>query len=132
VEVDDAGRDGLIADTHNGSLKVTSDAEHVDLHTHNGGIEATLTNPSRLSGNVSSHNGPLHVTVSANSSAQLVCRTHNGRVISDVPLRGVTVQKRTRLEGVLGEGGGSLELSTHNGSVTLSRLDDNYVADNNL
>jgi hypothetical protein len=68
--------------------------------------------------------------VSADSSAQLVCRTHNGRVKSDVPLRGVTVQKRTRLEGILGQGGSSLELSTHNGSVTLSRLDDSYVADN--
>lgn len=129
IVVFDAGDDGLVADTHNGKLIVTTDSTNVELHTHNGGAEITLTNPSEVSGNVSTHNGSLTVAVDSSSSAQLVCRTHNGRVKSvDIPLRGVTVDKRTRLEGTMGEGGQTLELTTHNGSVTLSSLTDSDIA----
>jgi hypothetical protein len=129
VVVFDAGDDGLVADTHNGKLVVTTSSTNVDLHTHNGGAEVTLTNPSQVSGSVSTHNGSLTVAVDSGSSAQLVCRTHNGRVKSvDIPLRGVTVDKRTRLEGTMGEGGPTLELTTHNGSVTLTSLTDSDIA----
>jgi hypothetical protein len=129
VAVHDAGDDGLVAHTHNGKLQVATSSSDVDLLTHNGGIEATLTNASQLSGTVSTHNGSLSVALNSDSSAQLVCRTHNGRVKSnDIPLRGVTVDKRTRLEGTLGEGGPTLELTTHNGSVTLTSLTDSDVA----
>ncbi|MEZ6073988.1 MAG: hypothetical protein R3C10_27840 [Pirellulales bacterium] len=122
IVVDDAGDEGLVAHTHNGALTVTSRSRAVDVETHNGSVEVKLTNADHVSGNVSSHNGGVQVELAEGASANLVCRTYNGRVSSSVPLTGVSIERRTRLEGTLGSGGDTLELRTHNGSVAVELL----------
>lgn len=108
----------LHAETHNGGLFVQSTASEVQLSTHNGAIEGELKSTAALNGKVESHNGSIQLSVNPWSSTKLSARTKNGRIESELPLDD-EVSKRKTLVGSLGTGAGALEVSTHNGSITL-------------
>lgn len=108
----------LHAETHNGGLFVQSTASEVQLSTHNGAIEGELKSAAALNGKVESHNGSIQLSVNPWSSTKLSARTKNGHIESELPLDD-EVSKRKTLVGSLGSGTGTLEVSTHNGSITL-------------
>ncbi len=109
----------LEAESHNGSIDANSDAEHVVLHTHNGEIDAELASSTTLSGEVITHNGNVDVSLSTDVSVDLECRTHNGRVESELELTDQRKKGRKALAGTLGQGGKTLVVRSHNGSVSL-------------
>jgi hypothetical protein len=114
--------DRLHAETHNGGIAVTFTGSEVNLGTHNGAINADLQDCGAVKGDIETHNGGVRLVVGENTSADLNCETHNGGIQCDPPIQVSRVSKR-RLTGRLGAGGGQLEISTHNGSVRITRTD---------
>lgn len=112
-------KDGkLHAETHNGSIVATYGGPHVTLETHNGEIKADLRQSAGVRGEIATHNGAIELSVGANTAANLIAATDNGKVTSEAPIT-VAIANRTRLEGKLGSGGEKLELTTHNGSINI-------------
>jgi DUF4097 and DUF4098 domain-containing protein YvlB len=117
IKVD--SREGkLQVETHNGAIAATYGGPSVTLETHNGEIKADLRQSGSVRGDVTTHNGAIELSVGANTAADLVAETDNGRVTCDAPITVESVGK-SRLEGKLGPGGDRLELTTHNGSISI-------------
>ena len=115
-----AGR--VRASTTNGSVEVRDVAGEVEASTVNGAIEAryrALDPDGRH--RFSTTNGSVTVAVPAGAGGRVEASTVNGRIDNDLPLESTDRSSRRRLEGRLGKGTGSIELSTVNGSVRLRR-----------
>ncbi len=113
-----SGGGALFAQTHNGEIDVSYAGSKITLETHNGEITADLTRCGSVSGDVTSHNGAVVLSVGSQTSANVNARTHNGEVRCDAPASAVE-QSRGRFTGTLGTGGGKLDVVTHNGQIRL-------------
>ncbi len=110
----------IIATTHNGRIVVQGICPHIQLVTHNGSIEAELAGVGNVTGKIRTHNGSVRLALGDSASAELECRTHNGPISSTLALNDVVVDRHT-LQGTLGQGEGRLRVTTHNGSITLTK-----------
>ncbi len=119
IRVDSEGGP-LSARTHNGSIRAQYEGSKLSLVTHNGPITVDLAQTVSIAGNIKTHNGGVKIAVGDETSAVLKCRTHNGRMKSDVPLADAERTKRT-LSGSIGQGGDTLGIRTHNGSVRIKK-----------
>ena len=90
----------LHAETHNGGVAVDFAGSEVKLITHNGSVDADLRRCGVVSGTIGTHNGKVNLIVGQNTSADLVCETHNGAIQCDVPVKDRKVTRR-RLTGRL-------------------------------
>lgn len=106
--------------THNGAIAVQAVCSKIELTTHNGGIEAELRGVKDVQGQITTHNGSVELALGEAASTRLNCRTHNGQISSELALADVVMDRRS-LRGKLGEGGGELEVTTHNGSIELNK-----------
>ena len=115
----------LDASTSNGPLTATVDdpdsARPLKLRTSNGPL--TLTLPSGRLADVSAvtNNGPITLRLPASANARLKARTSNSNVTCDFGLNQVTLQSKTEVEGVIGQGGPILDLRTSNGGIRVVR-----------
>ncbi len=114
-------RSSLRAETHNGRLDVVTAALDVQLSTHNGAIDVRLRSPGPINGKVETHNGSIDLAVDPASST-ITARSKQGRIESGFPLDG-GVSKRDTTVSNSGSKAGKLEVSTHNGSITLRAID---------
>ena len=114
----EASAPSLSLTTHNGRISVEAETGELHCSTHNGGVSGELTGTGPLSGKISSYNGEIRFVLGSGLSATINCRTHNGRIRVNRMMER-TVEKKHLLKGTIGDGRGNLELSTHNGSVTL-------------
>lgn len=110
----------LHAETHNGAVTVAYVGDDISILTHNGRISADLSGCTSVSGDLTTHNGGIEVLVGERLSALLQCRTHNGRITCNVPTNEVEISRR-RLFARIGDGEGSLDIVTHNGSVRVKK-----------
>jgi DUF4097 and DUF4098 domain-containing protein YvlB len=110
----------LNAKTHNGKIDVSYAGSDLKLLTHNGEVVADLGGCEAVSGSIESHNGGIQILVGEKTSANLSCRTNNGSVNCDAPLKDIKASRR-KLTGTLGVGGGTLAVGTHNGSVRIKK-----------
>ncbi len=116
-----ASQEGALrAVTHNGRIDVDYAGPKITLVTHNGEINADLSGCGSVGGDITTHNGAVEIAVGASTSASLHAATDNGRISFDAPITSSSVE-RTRLEGVLGEGGDRLDIVTHNGSIQIKK-----------
>ena len=107
--------------THNGGIQVTAaGAEHVNIETHNGWVRADLTTANPVGGRIVTHNGSMTVAFSDETSADLACRTRNGRITSEIQWQ-VTEMSRRRAKGKVGDGGAPLAVQSYNGGIRLVR-----------
>ncbi len=120
-----AGLSGALdAETSNGSI--TAELERADgpirVETSNGGIELRL--PQRIRDSVRAHtsNGGITVRAPEGIDARVSARTSNAHVTSDFDVRMQGEISRNRIDGILGNGGPLLDLSTSNGSIHLARM----------
>ena len=67
---------------------------------------------------VRSHNGNIELSLPENIGAMLDASTHNGKVVWPERVVDATYQKRS-LRGRIGDGTGSLTITTHNGNVKI-------------
>lgn len=122
VEARSLGGD-VRASTVNGSVHVEGTGK-VEASTVNGGIEA-VTGAATWSDDLEFEtvNGSITVTLPGNVNAEVRAETVNGGLESDFPLTissGKMFGPRS-IEGTIGQGGGTLKLSTVNGSIRLRK-----------
>ena len=112
----------LNLNTTNGGINLEDVGGSVRALTTNGGVRVRLVNRGIASGEtvLRTTNGGISVDIPENYSAHLVASTVHGQVTTDFP---ITVQGRLgrRLEGDIGAGGPTVELSTTNGSIAIRR-----------
>ena len=111
----------LRASTVNGSVEIADVSGGVEATTVNGRIRARYRAAGAGRNRFSTTNGSIAVTVPEGVGGNLEARTVNGSVHCDVPLETTRRSTRHHLEGRLGKGTGSFELSTVNGSIRLER-----------
>ena len=112
----------LRASTTNGSVEIADAAGEVQASTVNGGIHARYRTASPDGRHrFSTTNGSITVAVPDGAGGRLEAATVNGSIQSDLTLESTGRATRRRLQGRLGKGRGSLELSTVNGSLHLRR-----------
>jgi hypothetical protein len=134
---------GARLSTSNGPVRVKGVRGFLEATTSNGPIDAaverleanrplrlkTSNGPVRLrvddlNGNdviAQTSNGSLTVRLPQSTNARVKASTSNGSVSSEIPLNGVTLQSKSRLEGMLGSGGPLMDLATSNSSITIAR-----------
>jgi len=119
-------RGGLEADTSNGSinarLEQTPAGRPVHLETTNSGVELRL--PANFANDirVSTSNGGITLHLPYQVNAHVVARTTNSSISSDLEIKMQGEFSKNRLEGVIGNGGPLIDLSTSNGSIRLLKM----------
>ncbi len=110
----------LVASTGSGDVKLRGvAAPRATVSTGSGDIELQLTGAlSALK--VSTGSGDAHVALPANAGAQVHMTTGNGDLETDVPME-ITHRRHGALDGKIGNGAGTIEISTGSGSVSLHR-----------
>ncbi|MEQ8766023.1 MAG: hypothetical protein RL885_19050 [Planctomycetota bacterium] len=108
----------LRGETHNGRIEVAAPLERLELVTHNGRVEVDLLGSDRVGGTIRSHNGRITLRADEDISARFHCRTHNGGFTVKLP-GSVEKDGKHSLVAVSGGGGETLDIETHNGSVSL-------------
>ena len=106
------------ATTHNGEVEFRGRSRNVVIETHNGGVEAEFAADGELHGEITTHNGGVTLAFPGAVDAALTARTHNGSLRADGRLADAAVGRR-ELTGRLGSGAGKLDVTTHNGDVTI-------------
>lgn len=107
-------------ESHNGAINMTYEGPSIHATTHNGQVKVDLSRCGNIGGEIGAHNGQVVVRIGDQTSANLACQTHNGSVDVDIAAGWkVSHASRTRLAGVLGNGGQPLNVTTHNGQVKI-------------
>lgn len=108
----------LNATTGSGDVKLRGVASpRATVSTGSGDIELQLTGTlSALK--ISTGSGDARVGLPANAGAQVHMTTGNGDLETDVPME-ITQRRHGSLEGKIGNGAGTIEISTGSGSVSL-------------
>jgi DUF4097 and DUF4098 domain-containing protein YvlB len=117
----DAGAGPLVAETHNGAIDVRTRAGRIDLTTHNGAVEVAALGAGPLGGSILTHNGRVRLGLIDGISTDLSCETANGKIHVNVPWE-ASVTKKTQTSGRVGTGGAALEVETHNGTISVDRI----------
>ena len=117
IKVNSSGK-SLEVEAHNGEINAVYAGPSVSLSAHNGEITADLSGCREVTGDVTSHNGDVRVSVGKDTSATVEARTSNGGIDCSAPLSDVRKSRRS-LDGKLGAGGGKLEVETHNGAIAI-------------
>jgi hypothetical protein len=93
----------------------------VKLRTSNGSVRLTLDQAPRTDVVVTTSNGSILVRAPATLAARVKASTSNGSVSTSFEVEGGE-RGRTRLEGMIGGGGPTLELETSNGSIEIEEM----------
>ena len=107
--------------THNGGITCKEISGDAQLRTHNGGIKIYYSEAAKPACDVSvvTHNGGVEFTAPPNFSAKVEASTHNGSIITDLPITVIGKVSKRKLTGTIGKGEGKLRLETHNGSIKI-------------
>jgi len=120
IDVEGVGGE-LRVESVNGPVRIRDVAGEVEAETVNGGIEARYAaTPDRGRHRFETVNGGIDVELPENAQGHLDARTVNGSISCDLPIAEVQKSRR-RLEGRLGNGDGSFDMETVNGSVHVRR-----------
>ena len=111
-------RGNVRLETHNGSIEATVEGNEVETTTHNGNIRLALAGSDPVRAEVHSHNGSIEMSLPENIGTMLDASTHNGKIVGPDRVVDATYRKRS-LRGRIGDGTGSLTVSTHNGNVKI-------------
>ncbi len=120
IELADVQGSTLSAVSHNGRLVLDGvGADRLEANTGNGRVEAHDVRV--VDGAISSGNGLVKVALAANSDATITAHTGNGRVhLRDLPAADASDDVHESIVR-LGAGRGRFDVSTGNGSITLSQ-----------
>jgi hypothetical protein len=116
----DNARGAVEAETDNGQVSGVRLTGPVSATTENGAIDlafGALTGPPAIA--CQALNGAITVTLPAGLSFALTMESNSGRIACGYSLSAKTVSERTRLEGVAGDGDGTVRLKSETGRVTL-------------
>jgi hypothetical protein len=121
VEVDGVASE-VHASTTNGSVEVKDAGGAVVASCVNGSVTAGYrSRPVDADTRLSTTNGSVTLWLPEGTGGRLEAETVNGSVESDLPLQSTDRSSRHHLVGRLGDGRGSIELNTVNGSIRVAR-----------
>ncbi len=117
----------LQANTSNGAITANLAAagdRPLRLETSNGAVDLTLSPKFDNDVRVGSSNGHITLHLPAEVNARVQARTNNASVTSDFEVRAQSEfhRNKNRLDGVIGNGGPLLDLSTSNASIRLMKM----------
>lgn len=119
-------RGGFEAYTSNGGINVqllsSEPGRAVTLESSNAGIELSLGADHRNDVRIATNNGGITVRLPASIGARVRARTSNAAIATDFELKLQGTISQNHLEGTIGGGGPTLDLSTSNGNIRLLRL----------
>ncbi|PTY06177.1 hypothetical protein DB347_12050 [Opitutaceae bacterium EW11] len=113
---------GVRAENVNGRIRAHNISGNVRLKTVNGSVDASLV---KLDGKdevaVKTVNGGIKLAVPSGASAKLEASVVNGHVDCEIPIKVQGHLSHRRISGTIGDGAGSIDASTVNGSVQISK-----------
>ncbi len=116
----DALNSNIEAYTINGDVRIST-TEQAQAETVNGNITASFGSSAWVEPlSFQTINGSITLVLPSTTNADVQVNTINGRISSELPLTVRGAFNTKKLEGVIGNGGGKLRLSTINGNVKLS------------
>jgi hypothetical protein len=119
-------RGSLEAGTSNGGIRATlakaPAGRPVRLETSNSSVELSVPENFDNDIRVSTNNSGITLHLPRQLNAHVLARTSNSSISSDFEIRMRGEFSKNRLEGVIGNGGPLIDLSTSNGSIRLLRL----------
>ena len=115
----------LQATTSNGTITANLAAagdRALRLETSNGSVDLTL--PPKFNNDVraSSSNGRITLHLPPELNARVLARTNNASVTSDFDVRAQGEMRKNRMDGVIGNGGPLLDLTTSNAGIRLVKM----------
>lgn len=108
----------LKSTTHNGDIELKGQSPKVALETHNGNVIADFAGRGSLDGEVTTHNGNVVLSFPGEVDATVAASTQNGSLKASDRLTDAK-QSRRQLNGRVGSGAGKLNVTTHNGNVSV-------------
>jgi Putative adhesin len=122
----DGIRGALQASTSNGGIqaRLHQPEPHrpVKLATTNGGIELTMDSLEDNEVRATTSNGGITLKLPSRIGARVRARTSQSSIHTDFDVHREDLDGRNRLDGIIGAGGPTLELTTSNGSIRLLKL----------
>jgi DUF4097 and DUF4098 domain-containing protein YvlB len=119
-------RGALQASTSNASIhaRLLKPEPHrpVRLQTSNGGIDLTMDSLEDNEVRASTSNGGITVRLPAMAGAHVHAHTSHGSVHSDFQVKREDSEGKNHLDGVIGSGGPTVELTSSNGSIRLLKF----------
>jgi len=109
------------ANSHNGEIECRDIRGDLNIETHNGQVIIVYSQAANSSPNVRAvtYNDNVHFTGPPGLSAQVNLSTHNGSVHSSLPVKIQGERSKHRIQGVIGNGEGTVELQSHNGFIRI-------------
>ncbi len=123
--IEASGLDGTLnASTGDGHIRVSGRFNSLQLRTGDGSVEAEAQAGSKISTgwSVNTGDGSIRLRLPANFAAYLYAHTGDGRVSLDFPVTVSGVINRSRVNGEINGGGGSLRLHTGDGSIRIEKF----------
>jgi uncharacterized protein involved in outer membrane biogenesis len=118
-------RGGFEATTSNGGITAeVGNAEPgrtLRLSTSNGSIDLRLHDRNASDVRASTSNGPITLHLADKTNARLIANTSNSSIKTDFEVTAKGQLSKHHMEGVIGSGGPTLDLSTTNGSIRILR-----------
>ena len=107
--------------THNGKIEGRDIAGNIKFETHNGQVEAFFSEMAAPDCKIEmkTYNGGLDLQTPPNYSAIVEVSTHNGSINTSLPVTVTGKLNKKNINGVLGQGKGTLKLETYNGSINI-------------
>jgi hypothetical protein len=119
-------RGALEATSSNGSIhaRLVKPEPHraVRLQTSNGGIELVMDSLDDNDIRASTNNGGITVKLPSTANARVHAHTSHNSVHTDFDLRGRVSWKKNELDGAIGNGGPTVDLTSSNGSIRLLKF----------
>lgn len=114
----------LNVDTGDGHINVTGRFDVLYLKTGDGGIDAQADQGSKITDSWTLHSGDGHINlkVPADFSADLDAKTGDGHITLDFPVSVSGAISESRIHGKLNAGGGTLAVSSGDGSIHIQKL----------
>ncbi|MGH9745441.1 MAG: DUF4097 family beta strand repeat-containing protein [Candidatus Acidiferrales bacterium] len=120
-----SGLDGsLEVDTGDGHVTVDGRFDSLNLKTGDGNIEARANSGSKVASSWHLHSGDGHINMwlPGDFSADLDAHTGDGKITLDLPIRVSGSLSHSSIHGTLNNGGGTVSVSSGDGSIHLQRL----------
>ncbi len=92
------------------------------INTSNGSVDVTMAKPPKNGIRAETSNGSISLELPANSAARIDAHTSQSSISSDFDLADTSLNReKHHLEGSIGSGGPSIELTTRNGGIHLRK-----------
>lgn len=114
----------LSVDTGDGHINVTGRFDVLYLKTGDGGIDAQADPGSKIASPWTVHSGDGHINLKVPSdfNADLDAKTGDGHITLDFPVSVSGALSESRIHGKLNAGGGSLAVSSGDGSIHIAKI----------